>query len=267
MQVVLIGCGNMGGALLRGWVAAAIAPIAVVDPKLDRVEGAEVLAGLEAIADLPGPLCIVLAVKPAMIAPTLTQIAAYLDNQALVISVAAGVSLSTLRRCAGLGPAVVRTMPNTPAAIGRGAVAAVPDAPLTPAQQDFVQTLLQAAGEVFWLEDEGLIDAVTAVSGSGPAYFYRFTELLAQTGRDLGLSAEMAESLATLTFTGAAALLDATGKPAAQLRVEVTSPNGVTAAALAEFDREDRLATLINQAGQAAVKRNQEMGAGEKGGA
>jgi len=260
MQVVLIGCGNMGGALLRGWVAAAIAPIAVVDPKRDRVEGAEVLAGLEALASLSGPLCVVLAVKPAMIAPTLTQIAAYLDDRAMVISVAAGVSLATLRGCAGAGPAVVRTMPNTPAAIGRGAVAAVPDAPLTPAQQAFAQTLLQAAGEVFWLEDEGLIDAVTAVSGSGPAYFYRFTELLAQTGRELGLSADMANSLATLTFTGAAALLEATGKPAAQLRVEVTSPNGVTAAALAEFDREDRLAALITQAGQAAVKRNREMG-------
>jgi pyrroline-5-carboxylate reductase len=265
MQVVLIGCGNMGGALLRGWVAAAVAPIAVVDPKLDRVEGAEVLSGLEALAGLPGPLCVVLAVKPAMIAPTLTQISAYLDPRSVVISVAAGVSLATLRRCAGASPAVVRTMPNTPAAIGRGAVAAVPDAPLAPAQQAFAQALLQAAGDVFWLEDEDLIDAVTAVSGSGPAYFYRFTELLAQTGRELGLSPELADSLATLTFTGAAALLEATGKPASQLRVEVTSPNGVTAAALAEFDREDRLAALITQAGQAAVKRNREMGGGEKG--
>jgi pyrroline-5-carboxylate reductase len=260
MQVVLIGCGNMGGALFRGWVAAAITPIAVVDPKLAQVEGAQVLSGLEALADLRGPLCVVLAVKPAMVAPTLSQIAPYLDDQALVISVAAGVSLATLRRCAGSKPAVVRTMPNTPAAIGRGAVAAVPDAPLTPAQHAFVQRLLQAAGEVFWLDDESLIDAVTAVSGSGPAYFYRFTELLAQTGRDLGLSAEMADSLASLTFTGAAALLEATGKAPAQLRVEVTSPNGVTAAALAQFDREDRLAALISQAGRAAVKRNREMG-------
>jgi pyrroline-5-carboxylate reductase len=261
MQVVLIGCGNMGGALLRGWVAAGIAPIAVVDPKLKSVEGAQVLAGLEGLASLQGPLCVVLAVKPAMIAPTLTQVASHLDDKALVLSVAAGVSLATLRRCAGIGPAVVRTMPNTPAAIGRGAVAAVPDAPLTRAQQAFAQGLLQAAGKVFWLEDEGSIDAVTAVSGSGPAYFYHFTELLAQTGRDLGLTPEMAEALATLTFTGAAALLEATAKPAAQLRVEVTSPNGVTAAALAEFDRNDRLAALIGEAGRAAVKRNREMGA------
>jgi len=261
MQVVLIGCGNMGGALLRGWVAAGIAPIAVVDPKVKSVEGAQVLAGLQALASLQGPLCVVLAVKPAMIAPTLTQVASHLDDKALVLSVAAGVSLATLRRCAGIGPAVVRTMPNTPAAIGRGAVAAVPDAPLTLDQQAFAQGLLQAAGKVFWLEDEGLIDAVTAVSGSGPAYFYRFTELLAQTGRDLGLTPEMASALATLTFTGAAALLEATAKPAAQLRAEVTSPNGVTAAALAEFDRDDRLAALIGEAGRAAVKRNREMGA------
>jgi pyrroline-5-carboxylate reductase len=265
MQVVLIGCGNMGGALLRGWVAAAISPIAVFDPKLDRVDGAQALASVEAIEGLPGPLCIVLAVKPAMIAPTLRQIAPYLDDRALVISVAAGVSLATLRRCAGAGPAVVRTMPNTPAAIGKGAIAAVPDALLAPAQQAFAHSLLQAAGQVFWLEDEGLIDAVTAVSGSGPAYFYRFTELLARTGEELGLSAQMAASLATLTFTGAAALLEATAKPAAQLRVEVTSPNGVTAAALAAFDRDNRLAALIAEAGRAAVKRNREMGADEKG--
>jgi pyrroline-5-carboxylate reductase len=152
-------------------------------------------------------------------------------------------------------------MPNTPAAIGKGVVAAVPDAALSPTQHAFASALLQAAGEVFWLEDEGLIDAVTAVSGSGPAYFYRFTELLAQMGAALGLEPEIAERLATLTFTGAASLLEATGKPAAQLRVEVTSPNGVTAAALAQFDRQDRLAALIVEAGRAAVKRNREMGA------
>jgi pyrroline-5-carboxylate reductase len=261
MQVVLIGCGAMGGALLRGWTAAGVAPIAVIDPNVDAVPGARKLAGADALADLGGPLCLVLAVKPAMIAQTLTQVSKYLDHQALVISVAAGVSLATLRRCSGAGPAVVRTMPNTPAAIGKGAVAAVSDAVLAPAQRAFVQTLLEAAGEVFWLDDEALIDAVTAVSGSGPAYFYRFTELLAQTGLQLGLPLEMADRLATLTFTGAAALLEATGKPAAQLRVEVTSPNGVTAAALAAFDRQDRLGALITEAGHAAVKRNREMGA------
>jgi pyrroline-5-carboxylate reductase len=209
--------------LLRGWTAAGVAPIAVIDPNVDAVPGARKLAGADALADLGGPLCLVLAVKPAMIAQTLTQVSKYLDHQALVISVAAGVSLATLRRCSGAGPAVVRTMPNTPAAIGKG--------------------------------------AVTAVSGSGPAYFYRFTELLAQTGLQLGLPLEMADRLATLTFTGAAALLEATGKPAAQLRVEVTSPNGVTAAALAAFDRQDRLGALITEAGHAAVKRNREMGA------
>jgi pyrroline-5-carboxylate reductase len=266
MQVALIGCGNMGGALLRGWVAAGVAPIAVVDPKLEQVEGAKVLPGLAALAEFKGaPLCVVLAVKPAMVAPTLTQIAADLDDSALVISVAAGVSLATLRRCAGEGPAVVRTMPNTPAAIGKGAVAAVSDRPLSSERQAFAHALLQAAGQVFWLEDEGLIDAVTAVSGSGPAYFYRFTELLAQAGEDLGLSAELAAALATLTFTGAAALLEATGKPASQLRAEVTSPNGVTAAALAAFDRDDRLAALMAEATRAAVKRNREMGGDEKG--
>ena len=251
----------MGGALLRGWVAAGIAPIAVVRRKPEPVDGAHMLAGVEDLAGLTGPLCVVLAVKPAMIAPMLSQIAAYLDERAMVISVAAGVSLATLRGCAGSGPAVVRTIPNTPVAVGKGAIPAVSDAPLTPAHSGFAKTLFEAAGEVFWLEHESQIDAATAVSGSGPAYFYRFTELLAQMGRDQGLPPEMADRLATLTFTGAAALSEATGKPVARLRAEVTSPNGVTAAALAAFDREDRLAALIAEAGAAAVKRNREMGA------
>jgi pyrroline-5-carboxylate reductase len=111
MQVVLIGCGNMGGALLRGWVAAGVAPVAVVDPKLDRIDGAEVLSGLEALGGLPGPLCVVLAVKPATVAPTLSAIAADLDDRALVVSVAAGVSLATRARrwCA---PCPIRPPPS-----------------------------------------------------------------------------------------------------------------------------------------------------------
>jgi pyrroline-5-carboxylate reductase len=183
-----------------------------------------------------------------------------LQRHGLVISVAAGVSLASLRGAGGPRPAIVRTMPNTPAGIGRGAIGAVADAALTAEDHAFTQKLLSAAGQVFWLEREALIDAVTAISGSGPAYFYRFTELLAQAGRDLGLPDAMADDLARLTFTGAAAWLDASQKPAAQLRREVTSPNGVTAAALAEFDREDRFLGLVREATRVAVRRNREMG-------
>ena len=122
--------------------------------------------------------------------------------------------------------------------------------------------LLEAAGEVFWFDREDMIDAVIGVSGSGPAYFYRFTEALAQAGEKLGLTPDVAARLAALTFTGAAAWLEASGKPPAELRTEVTSPNGTTAAALAVFDRDDRLAALVDEATQACVARAQEMSRG-----
>jgi pyrroline-5-carboxylate reductase len=260
MKIVLIGCGNMGGALLRGWVSAGIAPIYVIDPDVTAMAGAEILDGVEALSDLAKPICLVLAVKPAMATSILARARPYLQACGLVISVAAGVSLASLRVAGGPGPSIVRTMPNTPAAIGRGAIGAVSDLALSVEDHAFAQKLLSAAGQVFWLEREALIDAVTAISGSGPAYFYRFTELLAQAGRDLGLPDAMADDLARLTFTGAAAWLDASQKPAAQLRREVTSPNGVTAAALAEFDREDRFLGLVREATRVAVRRNREMG-------
>ncbi len=262
MQVVLVGCGRMGGALLRGWISAGITPLHVIDPGVGETPGAQMLAGYEAVAGLGGPVCIVLAVKPALVASALHGLAPYLTPDSLVISIAAGVRLAQLRSGVGEGPSVVRTIPNTPAAIGRGVVAAISDAELDASRRNMAQSLLDAAGEVVWLDDEALIDAVTAVSGSGPAYFYRFTELLAEAGRDLGLPAPMADRLAELTFTGAAAWLEASGRDPASLRVEVTSPNGVTAAALAVFDARDQLGELIGAAAQAAVARSREMGEG-----
>ncbi len=262
MNVVLVGCGRMGGALLRGWTVAGIGPVSVIDPNVSEAEGALVLGGIEAVSGLQGPLCVVLAVKPAMVAGVLRSLRSTLTSEALVMSVAAGVTLAQLRGAGGGAPALVRTMPNTPAAIGKGVIAAISDRPLDPGRRAWGERLLSAAGEVVWLEREAMIDAVTAISGSGPAYFYRFTEALAEAGRALGLPAEMAERLASLTFTGAAALMESSAKPAAELRAEVTSPNGVTAAALAAFDRNGGLGGLVQAATRAAVQRSQEMSRG-----
>ncbi len=262
MDVVLVGCGHMGGALLRGWRAADVASISVVDPNVSEAEGARVLSGLDAVASLEGPLCVVLAVKPAMVAAVLQTLAPSLTAGAMVLSVAAGVTLAQLRHAAGDAPSVIRTMPNTPAAIGRGVIAAIADRALDPARRAQAEQLLKAVGHLVWLEQEAMIDAVTAISGCGPAYFYRFTEALAEAGRALGLPAAMAEQLASLTFTGAAALLDSTGRSAGELRAQVTSPNGVTAAALAAFDRDDGLSILVGAATREAVRRSEALAQG-----
>ena len=261
MPVVLVGCGRMGGALLRGWRAAGIGPVHVIDPAVREAPGAQLLHGYADVAELPGPLCIVIAVKPARVAEALAALGPALSaTGALVISIAAGVRLDSLRQAAGAGPAIVRAMPNIPAAIGRGVMAAVAGEGLDPERRAVAERLLGAAGEVVWLDEEAMIDAVTAISGAGPAYFYRFTEALAQAGRALGLPGEMADRLAELTFTGSAALLEGSGRDPADLRVEVTSPGGVTAAALAKFDAEGGLDALVLDAVRSGLKRSREMG-------
>lgn len=262
MQVVLVGCGRMGGALLRGWLKAGITPVAVLDPHAQAQPGVILMADPQAVAELSGPLCVVMAVKPAMTAGLLAALAPYLDANSLVLSVAAGVTLAQMRTATGEGPAMVRTMPNTPASIGKGAVGAVADAALSETHAAMAKRLLDAAGEVFWLEREDLIDAVIGVSGSGPAYFYRFTEMLAESGEKLGLTKDIAQRLAELTFTGSAAWLEASGKSPGELRVEVTSPNGTTAAALAVFDKDDRLGILLDDVTGACMARAQEMSRG-----
>jgi pyrroline-5-carboxylate reductase len=262
MQVVLVGCGRMGGALLRGWLAAGLAPVAVLDPHITEQPGVVVLTGPQAVADLTGPLCVVLAVKPGKIASVLQTLSPYLGVDSLVLSVAAGVTLAQMRAAVGDAPKLVRTMPNTPSAIGKGAIGAVAEQALSEAHATTAKRVLEAAGEVFWLEREDMIDAVIGISGSGPAYYYRFTEAMAKAGEKLGLPLDMAQRLAALTFTGSAAWLEASGKSPPELRTDVTSPNGTTAAALAVFDQDDRLDALIDDVTRACVARAQEMSRG-----
>jgi pyrroline-5-carboxylate reductase len=262
--LVLAGAGKMGGALLAGWLERGLKPQAVriVDPQPpDDSRALLTLAGLGAEAVPPPGVTarvLVVAVKPQAIDAVLATLKPIVGDDTTVLSIAAG---TTLRRLdAGLGPAaIVRTMPNTPAQIGRGITAAVANAAVGAQGKALVTELLLAVGEVVWVGEEGLIDAVTAVSGSGPAYVFLLAECLAEAGVEAGLPRDVAEQLARATVAGAGELLHRSDLPAAQLRKNVTSPNGTTAAALEVLMAKDGLQALLTRAIAAAAKRSREL--------
>lgn len=241
MNLLLIGCGRMGAAMARGWAGHRVL---VFDPAAALPAGAERVDTLDA-ASLPEDLVVVLAVKPQAfpgLAPSLAPLAA---RGVLFLSIMAGMTLYGMGAALGGTRRIVRTMPNTPAAIGRGITAAVAGTDICEADRAAVTALLEATGALVWLTSESQLDAVTALSGSGPAYFFRFTEALAQAGAAAGLSEELAMQLARATFIGAAALAEAEPAPLARLREQVTSPGGTTAAGLAEMDAIDALAIQV----------------------
>jgi pyrroline-5-carboxylate reductase len=262
--LVLVGAGKMGGALLSGWLDRGLNPQAVVvaDPSPPADTG-EILkrAGIVAQAAPPAGVTarvIVVAVKPQIIASVLPALRAMFGPQTVALSIAAGATLANLE--AGLGPvAIVRSIPNTPAMVGRGITGAIANPRVDPAQRALVEALLKAAGEVAWVDREGLIDAVTAVSGSGPAYVFLLAEVLAQAAEATGLPPDLAARLARATVTGAGELLYRSDLPPEQLRKNVTSPNGTTAAALAVLMGEGGFGPLMVRAVAAARKRSEEL--------
>ncbi|MCG6857814.1 MAG: pyrroline-5-carboxylate reductase [Salaquimonas sp.] len=268
--LALVGAGNMGGAMLGGWLAEGLAPerITVVDPSpppamAELISQTSIRHAGEAIADF-APDVMVLAVKPQIMGAVLPTIAPMMGSQTVAVSVAAGTTIAALE--AGLGggtggeaPAVVRAMPNTPALVRRGITAACPNRFVTARQREIVDGLLRAVGKVAWVEDEGLIDAVTAVSGSGPAYVFHLAECMAQAGVAAGLPAELAMELARETVSGAGELMVRSSETPAKLRENVTSPNGTTAAALSVLMGEDAMAKLIARAIAAAKMRSEEL--------
>ncbi len=250
----LVGCGNMGGALLRRWLACGLDPrsVTVIDP-VPRDAPADVrCVGSVAEAGEP-PRVVLLATKPQMLGDVAEQLKPRLGG-ALVISILAGVECDTLRRC--LSPRVVRAMPNTPAQIGLGATALHGG---TADDRAVADALMTAAGAVHWIADEQLFDAVTGVSGSGPAYVFRFIEALAAAGAAAGLPAATAAALALETVTGAAALAARGDASPGELRAQVTSPNGTTAAGLAVLDGEGALSALLADTVAAAARRSREL--------
>ena len=264
-RILLIGFGNMGQALAKGWLARGVDAknISVVEPRTAAQTAARSL-GLNVISSAAigthGADVVVVAVKPAHVAESVTP----LGNAArgcVVLSIAAGKTTTELRRLLGQKAAVVRAMPNTPAAIGEGITALFASESVTAAQRRTCEELMAAVGRVEWFTDEVLMDAVTAVSGSGPAYVFLLIECLAEAGREVGLAAEVAERLATATVAGAGLYARESGVSAAELRRRVTSPKGTTQAALDVLLSEQGLAQLMNRAVRAATQRSRELSA------
>jgi pyrroline-5-carboxylate reductase len=261
--VVLIGAGKMGLALARGWIAGGLPPqsLVMVDPFAgDATKAFAAETGVRLLKSSEHVLThvMVIAVKPQSMTETLAQVKHSVGRQTLVISIAAGISLKTLSE--GLGTErVIRSMPNTPAQVGKGITGAV-GLEISDEDRAVAGALLGAAGELVWFDNESRLDAVTAVSGSGPAYVFYLVEALAVAGMRQGLDPGQAMQLARQTVIGAAALMEADPQSVSVLRENVTSPKGTTAAALAVLMAPDGLEALMDRAVLAARLRSEELG-------
>ncbi len=261
--LVLVGAGKMGGAMLEGWHRLGL--------KFDNIVALEPQPAPEIITlgqrglrinpalDTIAATAIVIAVKPQVAPEVVPSLARLARPDTVVISIMAGRTLAFLEKLLPARTAFVRAMPNTPAAIGRGISVAVPNARVSTAQRKLADTLLRAAGPVEWVADEALMDAVTAVSGSGPAYVFLLAESLARAGAAAGLPADLAARLARATVAGAGELLHRSPLEAATLRQNVTSPGGTTAAALDVLMARDGLDPVMERAVAAATRRGREL--------
>jgi len=262
-KVLLIGFGSMGQALVRGWLAEgrAASAIEVVDAlPAARAAAAELgIAARGEVGTAAAADVVVLAVKPNQLKDVLPQCAALARSGAVFLSIAAGKTIGEIERGVGPKSAVVRAMPNTPAAIGRGMAALVANPAATKRQRELCAELLAAVGAIAWLDDERDMDAVTAISGSGPAYVFLLVECLEQAAIDLGLPTALAKQLALETVAGAAAYAAAADEPPAELRRRVTSPNGTTQAALDVLMGEHGMRELLARATRAAAERSREL--------
>jgi len=264
---LLVGAGKMGGAMLSGWLEDGLDPgqVLVQDPSPPQ-EMADLLAkyaisSASSFETLPEPPDVVLlAVKPQVMDNVLPSVAPHVGLDTLVISVAAGRSIASLRKHLPNDAAIVRAMPNTPASVGRGITGAFATTEVTADQRVLCTNLLSAIGKVVWVDDEPSIDAVTGVSGSGPAYVFHLVEALAAAGEKQGLAPDVAMELARTTVTGAGELLHRSDLPASTLRENVTSPGGTTAAALEVLmDDGHGFPPLLAAAVKAARKRAEDL--------
>jgi len=265
--VLLIGAGRMGGALIKGWLAAkSFRAIHVVEPQISP--SLQMLADTGAITlhrsfeakRLPALDAVVLAIKPQILKGETDLLGALGTTGALVLSIAAGTTTNFLRAGLASGGRLVRAMPNTPGAIGQGITVLYSDPSLASEDRTLAEKLMSALGETLWLQAEALMDAVTAVSGSGPAYVFLMAEALAEAGRAQGLDQATADRLARATISGAGALLSADARAVSELRKEVTSPGGTTEAALRVLMAQDGLSDLMRRAIEAATNRGKELG-------
>ncbi len=266
--ILLIGCGNMGFAMLNGWLSA--------DPDLDvhvveptealqgraAALGAEVVADRGELADGLSPDLAILAVKPQSMGVVVPRYADMAGGPATFVSVAAGTTVGTLAAMLPGATPIIRCMPNTPAAIGVGMMVCYGNQHVTEAARALTTKLLAASGEVDWIDDEALMDAVTAVSGSGPAYVFHMIETLGNAGTEMGLPPDLAARMAMQTVMGAGQLAAQSSDPPGTLREQVTSPGGTTAAALGVLMGDGRLQILMTDAVRAARDRGAELAKG-----
>jgi pyrroline-5-carboxylate reductase len=260
--IVLAGAGKMGGALLTGWLAQGLdgGDVVVIDPQPSdeiRTLTARGVRFNATPADVGAVTTLLLAVKPQMFREAAAALRGFVGPHTLVVSIMAGTPIAAI--ATACGGHVVRAMPNTPASIGRGITVAVAAQDVSSTQRDIADALLCATGAVEWIDDESLMDAVTAVSGSGPAYVFLLAEELARAGVAAGLPAELATKLARHTVAGAGELLKRSEQDSATLRRNVTSPGGTTAAALEVLMAADGFQPLLTRAVAAATRRSQEL--------
>lgn len=260
--ILLVGCGRMGSAMLSGWREQGLAQSVAVDPApaAGGWSGPDltVVADASAIPEDFSPAAVVFAVKPQNAAETLSQYQRYAGNT-VFLSIMAGRTIGGMRSLLGEGASIVRAMPNTPAAVRQGVTVACPGAGVSTAQRVLCERLLQAIGVVAWVDDEALLDPVTAVSGSGPAYVFLLAELMEHAAREQGIPADLARLLARQTVSGSGALLAASKEDAAELRIAVTSPGGTTERALAVLMASDAWPAALSRAIADATKRSREL--------
>jgi pyrroline-5-carboxylate reductase len=262
--LLLVGCGKMGGAMLAGWLENGLTDAVVVEP---HAAAAAPFAGRVTLAPDPAaipagfrPGAVVLAIKPQEAPATLPAFAPLAGPGTLFISIMAGRSTGGMRALLGEGARIVRAMPNTPAAVRQGFTVAFPGPGVDEGQRALADRLLSAIGETAWVEEEGLIDPVTAVSGGGPAYVFLLAELMEAAAIEQGLPPDLARRMARATVAGSGALLAASAEDSAQLRRNVTSPKGTTERALAVLMASEAWPALMSRAIAAATERSRELG-------
>ena len=261
-KLLLVGCGKMGGAMLDGWLARGLAASEVivaepVEALRPRKSGLRAVGSSQEVRETPE--MVVLAVKPQTMDAVLPDLRRFADEGAVFLSIAAGKTLKYFATHLGETAKVVRSMPNTPAAVRQGITVAVAAPGVAAAEKKRCQELLEAVGQALWVEDETLLDPVTALSGSGPAYVFLLVEAMAAAGAKLGLAPEMAMQLARATVAGSGDLLRQSTDPASQLRINVTSPGGTTAEALKILMAPDGIQTVFDKALAAASRRSKEL--------
>lgn len=266
--LLLVGCGKMGGAMLAGWQASGITaggvtivePMGITDEKiLDNAVAVTSADGLAADLD---PAVVVFAVKPQQMDSIAPQYARFVKSSTVFLSIAAGCPISFFEKRLGENAAIVRAMPNTPAAIGQGITVTCPNGNVSAAQSRLCVALMEAVGEAASVDDESLIDAITAVSGSGPAYVFYLIECMTAAGVASGLPQALAARLALATVAGAGQLALTSDETPSKLRENVSSPGGTTLAALSVLMADDGMAPLFKKAIAAAAARSRELAAG-----